>query len=906
MSEAIFYQSLFDDDPKRSSRPQIQREIPLPMTPDEVSARGWLDVDVVFVTGDAYVDSPSFANGLLGRVLEKDGFRVAILSQPNWNSVNDFRKFGRPRLAFCISAGNMDSMINHYTASRKVRNDDAYTPGGKIGKRPDRATLAYCQRAREAFPGIPIIAGGIEASLRRIAHYDYWSDKVRRSIVLDAKVDLLIYGMGERSLLAILRRLNSGELIRNIRDVRGTVYKLGKNEELPEESDSLSYLPSYEEVEGNDKDSKRLFVKMTQLVHENLNPYNAKTLVQEFGEEAIVINPPDFPLSEFDINTVYALPFTRKAHPSYKEIIPAAEVVRTSIQTHRGCFGGCSFCAITAHQGKFVQSRSEDAIVKEVEKLASEEGGNYVVSDLNAPTANMYRMRGKKLEICKRCKKISCLCPDICPNLNIDHIPYVNLLKKIRNIRGVKSVLIASGIRTDLAVFSHEFIVELATYHTGGHLKTAPEHVDNNVLHLMNKPPIENYERFCDQFLKVSHDLGKEQYLVPYFIAGFPGCTLQSMVEVAEYLKRHNIRPEQVQDFIPAPFQLATCTYYTGIDPLTGKQVYVPRGLRERRLQHALLLYYNPAFYHDVKTALKEANREDLIGSNDNCLIKPYPAKFQSIRQTSRIKRLLRQDERNLKAKEERHQQIHNIEGDTVHSYGKRVGRTKNFSGGYRSSAREYGKETKSKNLSRYVTSREWDPIDKAWQRSNSFQTTEESTSQSSQGTGNFTNILHNGEYSKGSLEKKDSYSHMQVRHGKKSHIFRTPNDTEGNKFPKSKPCDNVEKITIFGEKPNKRYISNKFHNPQDNKNIKRKFNNNSETSDSDCYQREGDFHNSIHKRKKNGSFRNHQYLGQKLDNKRRKFGYTNSNEKGNSKFESTKSFSNLTNRRDRSKSHDD
>ncbi len=707
------------------------------MTPEEVEKRGWAEVDVVFITGDAYVDSPSFANGLLARVLEKDGFKVAMLSQPNWNKVDDFRKFGRPRLAFCISAGNMDSMINHYTANRKVRNDDAYSPGGKIGNRPDRATLAYCQRAREAFPGVPIITGGVEASLRRVVHYDYWSDKIRRSIAMDAKVDLLIYGMGERPLLTVLRRLAAGESIQSIRDVRGTVYKLGRTEDLPEESNTVAHLPSYEELlevknqvevpkdlndpqdirdfkNRKEKEIKQLnklaklrFVTMTQVIFENLNPFRAKTLIQEHGDEAIVVNPPDFPLSEEDMDDVYALPFTRKAHPSYKEPVPAVEVVRSSVQTHRGCFGGCSFCAITAHQGKFIQSRSEDAIVAEIQRLSREAGGNYVVSDLNAPTANMYRLGGKKQQACHQCARISCLCPEICPNLDVDHSKYLALLQRVRNVDGVKNVLIASGIRTDLAVFSPDFIKVLAEYHTGGHLKTAPEHVDDEVLRMMNKPNIANYEQFCGQFTEASHELGKEQYLVPYLIAGFPGCTLESMVGVAEYLKRHDIRPEQVQDFIPAPFQLATCAYYTGIDPITEKPIYVPRGLRERRLQRALLFYYNPDFYHDVKSALKEAHREDLIGTSEDSLIPPYVSKSQALRRTSRVKKYIRDEKQDAIRKEEWRSQF--VEEEPQSSNKRRIGRERpDANGGYRRSAKDFG--------SRYVSSsREWDAIDKTW-----------------------------------------------------------------------------------------------------------------------------------------------------------------------------------------------
>ena len=670
----------------RADRPNVQTPAPLPMTAEEMKERGWDEVDVVFITGDAYVDHPSFAAGLLGRVLEADGFRVAVLSQPDWNDVVDFRRFGRPRVAFCVSAGNMDSMLNHYTANRKIRNNDAYTPGGKIGKRPDRATLAYCQRARQAFPGVPILTGGVEASLRRLAHYDYWSDKVRRSIALDSKCDLLIYGMGERPLLEVLRRLAAGEEIGSIRDVRGTVYRLGRNEDLPEESAEIAHLPSFEEVEENTNKGKLRFVKMTQLAYENLNPHRAKTLVQEHGDEAIVVNPPSFPLSTEEMDAVYDLPFTRKPHPSYDEPIPAVDVVRASVQSHRGCFGGCSFCAITAHQGKFIQNRSEASILKEIRTLAEEAGGDFVVADLSAPTANMRGMAGKDRALCERCIRSSCLCPTLCPNLDADHTAIRSLMKKARETEGVKSVLIASGIRTDLANLSPEFVGELATHHVGGHLKTAPEHVDDDVLRLMNKPQIGDYEQFCELFADATEAAGKEQYLVPYLIAGFPGCTIKSMVAVAEYLRDNGIEPEQVQDFIPAPFQPATCAYYAGIDPITEKQIYVPRGLRERRLQRALLHYYNPEFYHDVKSALKAANREDLIGDGPNALIPSYPPKATSLRQTSRVKRLKRKEEREKALREEQRQEF-----EAKTQGGKRFGRASS-GGGYRAGAREFGR----------------------------------------------------------------------------------------------------------------------------------------------------------------------------------------------------------------------
>ncbi len=616
------------------------------MTRDEVLQRDWNDVDVVFVTGDAYVDHPAFAAALLGRVLEADGFRVGILAQPDWHSAEPWKIFGPPKLAFCVSAGNMDSMINHYTANRKIRSEDAYSPGGKIGLRPDRATLSYCQRAREAFPGSVVLAGGIEASLRRLSHYDYWSDKVKRSILLDSKADLLVYGMGETPLLEILRRLRDGEEIATIRDIRGTAWRLGQSEDLPEETETTVHLPSHEEVE----EDKSQFSKMTRLIYRNLNPYLNVTLVQEHGREAVVVNPPSWPLSETEMDRIYGLPFTRKVHPSYgKQKIPALSVVKDSVQIHRGCFGGCSFCALAAHQGKIIQSRSTESVVSEIQRMDTR-----TVSDLGGPSANMYKL-GCDDEAAKQlCRRVSCLVPDVCPNLNTNQQEIVTLMKTIRNIPGIENVLIASGVRTDLALLDPHYVQELVEHHVGGHLKTAPEHTDPNVLRLMNKPAIEKYDDFCAFFAAVSKKAGKKQYLVPYLIAGFPGTTLKMMVETAVYLKRNHIRPEQVQEFIPGPFTWATSLYYTGIDPSGGQPVYVPRKLRERRLQKALLLYDDPTQYHDVKSALKEAGREDLIGPGPDCLIPPYPPKSEAMRRSSRVKRLQKQNERDKSAKEKR------------------------------------------------------------------------------------------------------------------------------------------------------------------------------------------------------------------------------------------------------------
>ncbi|GAB6164951.1 YgiQ family radical SAM protein [Thermostilla marina] len=590
------------------------------MTAEEVAARGWDAVDVVFVTGDAYVDHPSFAMALLGRLLEAEGYRVAILAQPDWHSCEPWRQFGRPRLCFAVSAGNMDSMVNRYTANRKVRNADAYSPGGRIGLRPDRATLAYCQRAREAYDGVPVIAGGVEASLRRIAHYDYWSDKVRRSILLDAKADLLVYGNGERALLEILRRLRDGEPVRAIRDVRGTAYRLGAKETPPREN--VVELPSYEQV----RDDKRAFAEMTRAAHVETNPYNARTLIQRHGNEYVVVNPPAWPLSQDEMDRIYDLSFTRRPHPAYgKEQIPALQVVRHSIQIMRGCFGGCTFCSITAHEGRIIQSRSPQSIVREVEQLRRDPTFRGTISDVGGPTANMYRMNCSRPEVRAKCRRLSCVHPTICKLLDTNHGPLIELLKTVRKQPGVKKVLVASGIRMDLAQKSPAYMSHLVRHHVGGHLKVAPEHCDADVLRLMKKPTIEDFEAFARKFQRLSKKAGKEQYLVPYFIAGFPGCDLQSMVRLAEFLKRTGYRPEQVQDFLPGPFDIATCMYYTGIDPMTGREVYVPRGARERRLQRALLQFWMPENDRYVREALRLAGRTDLIGDGPNCLVPSKP-----------------------------------------------------------------------------------------------------------------------------------------------------------------------------------------------------------------------------------------------------------------------------------------
>ena len=621
--------------------------LPLPMTPAEVRARGWEQVDVVFVSGDAYVDHPSFAMALLGRLLESAGYRVAILSQPDWRSCEPWRSFGRPRLCFAVSAGNMDSMLNHYTAGRKLRNDDAYSPGGQIGLRPDRATLAYCQRAREAFSGVPVITGGVEASLRRLAHYDYWSDKTRRSILMDAKADLLVFGMGERAIVAIVDRLAAGEPIRQIRDIRGTAYRLGASETPPvcgtgpvPLSEKAAHgvcgiqgvpsieLPSYEEVSSD----VRAFAAMTRIAHLETNPYNAKRLVQRYGREAVVINPPALPLEEADMDRVYGLPYTRRPHPSYGDKkIPAFEVVKDSIQVVRGCYGGCTFCSITAHEGRIIQSRSPASVLAEVRRMRESPDFHGVVSDLGGPTANMYRMNCSKPEVRARCRRLSCLHPKICKLLDTDHGPLIELMETVRTEPGVKRVLVASGIRMDMAQRSAKYLEQLAKHHVGGLLKVAPEHADPEVLRLMKKPTIDDFTTFDEKFRKASAAAGKRQHLVPYFIAGHPGSDLAAMITLAQFLKKFGYRPDKVQDFIPTPMDIAACMYHTGLDPMTGEAVFVARGTRQRRMQRALLQFFKPENYDDVRAALTEAGRTDLIGAGPECLIASRPPRRETI-----------------------------------------------------------------------------------------------------------------------------------------------------------------------------------------------------------------------------------------------------------------------------------
>jgi uncharacterized radical SAM protein YgiQ len=549
---------------------------------------------------------------------------VAILAQPDWRSADAFRALGEPRLFFAVSAGNMDSMINHYTANRKRRNADAYSPGGRIGLRPDRATNVYAQRCREAFRGVPVIAGGVEASLRRIAHYDYWSDKVWPSWLVTSKADLLVYGMGEGPIVEIARRLAAGQDVRALRDLRSVAYLLGASESLPEHRfgpghgpEETIELPGFEAVSA----SLEQFAIATRDFHRETNPLNARRLLQRHGARTVVINPPALPASEAELDSYYDLPYTREPHPSHAGSIPAWQTIKDSVQIMRGCFGGCTFCSITMHQGRAIQSRSEASILREIESLTRRPDWKGHVSDLGGPTANMYRMRCSRPEVEAVCRRPSCVHPTICKLLDTDHRPTIELMRRARQIPGVKRVHIASGIRTDLAQRSPEYLDELAAHHVGGHLKVAPEHASERVLRRMKKPSIRSFEAFAERFQQASKRAGREQYLVPYFIASHPGCEVEDMIELAVFLKRNGYRPRQVQDFIPAPMDVATCMYYTGLDPQSLKPVPVARRLREREVQRALLQFFAPENYFSVRRTLIDAGRRDLIGSGPDCLI---------------------------------------------------------------------------------------------------------------------------------------------------------------------------------------------------------------------------------------------------------------------------------------------
>jgi uncharacterized radical SAM protein YgiQ len=601
----------------------------LPTTREEMQARGWDSIDVLIVSGDAYVDHPAFGPVLIARFLSARGFRVGFCSQPRWDTPEDVLRMGRPRLFVGISAGNLDSMLNKLTAQKKVRSDDQYSPGGRTHMRPNRATVVYSNLVRGAMPGVPIVLGGIEASLRRIAHYDYWSDKIRRSILLDAKADLLIFGMGERPVWEVAKRLDEGEPILGIRDVRGTAFVMNKGEH--EDIEPSRYvtdrkpvvLPSYEDVSTD----TAAFSEMSRAFQYETNPGNARPLLQRHGAQAVYFNPPALPLDTGEMDALYDLPFVRAPHWSYDAPIPAFETVKHSIVTMRGCFGGCTFCSITEHEGRVIQSRSSESVLREVRALRRMDGFSGVISDVGGPTANMYQMRCKSERIESACRRLSCVHPGVCENLVTDHAPLIDLLKQVRREEGVRKVFVASGVRYDLAERSPEFVTELARHHTGGQLSVAPEHVDDEVLDKMKKPGAESYERFADMFACASEEAGKEQHLVPYYISGHPGSTLKSMVALAVYLRERGIRPRQVQDFIPTPMSMATSMYYTGLDPFTREPVYTARDMRDKRMQKALLLYWDPAHHDLAREALIAAGRRDLIGSGPRALVPPARGK---------------------------------------------------------------------------------------------------------------------------------------------------------------------------------------------------------------------------------------------------------------------------------------
>jgi len=591
----------------------------LPVSKADLEARGWDAYDFLLVTGDAYVDHPSFGAAVIGRVLEAEGYRVAILAQPAWKDKTAFLEMGRPRLAVLVTAGNLDSMVAHYTASKKPRREDAYSPGGQAGLRPDRAAIVYASRAREAFPGLPIILGGLEASLRRFAHYDYWSDKVRRSVLLDAKADLLVYGMGEYAIREIAARLQSATPVDEIRDIRGTA-TITRVVDIPYPKVECA---SYEEVSAD----KRAYAEAARIQDEEHDPVRGRAILQRHGDRILLVNPPALPLDGADLDRVYALPYTREVHQMYEEAgsVPAIQEVRFSVIHNRGCFGACNFCALGFHQGKMVTARTHPSVVREVEGFVSHPEFKGYVHDVGGPTANFRRTSCAGQKKRGLCKGKHCLVPEPCSELDADHTDYLKLLRKIREISGVKRVFIRSGIRFDflLADTNGEFFAELVHYHVSGQLKVAPEHRVDHVLSSMAKPPSSVYDRFAEKFRRLNQKYDKEQYLVPYLMSSHPGCTLEDAVLLAESLHKEKKHPEQVQDFYPTPGTVSTCMYYTGLDPFTMEAVYVPRGDRERNMQRALLQWRRPEKKRLILEALRKAGREDLIGFHKWCLVKP-------------------------------------------------------------------------------------------------------------------------------------------------------------------------------------------------------------------------------------------------------------------------------------------
>ncbi len=668
----------------------------LPTTRAEMDELGWDSCDIILVTGDAYIDHPSFGMALIGRLLESHGFRVGILDQPAWRTAESFTALGRTNVMWAVTAGNMDSMVNRYTSDRKVRSDDAYSPDAAAGLRPDRSVIVYAQRCREAFADVPVVIGGIEASLRRIAHYDYWSDKVRRSILVDARADLLVFGNAERAIVEIAHRLAAGTPVEQIRDLRGTAFfgvrggfaevdsttidapgriepkpdpyamaaerqaaacETGAAGEAPPPPEPLIQLrakkpardeqvirmPSFEQVTADPV----LYAHASRILHHEANPGNARALVQRHGRVDVWLNPPPLPLSTQEMDALYDLPFSRRPHPRHEATkIPAYEMIKFSVNILRGCFGGCSFCSITEHEGRVIQSRSEDSILREIERIRDQTPGFHgIISDLGGPTANMYRMACKSRAIEAACRKPSCVYPDVCDNLGTDHGPLVALYRKARAIKGIKRIFIASGVRYDLAVRSPEWIRELAQHHTGGYLKIAPEHTEQGPLSHMMKPGIGAYDRFKELFDRYSQEAGKEQYLIPYFIAAHPGTTDEDMLNLALWLKRNGFRPDQVQAFLPSPMATATAMYHTGHNPLRSlkakERVHVVKGIERRRLHKAFLRYHDANNWPMLREALRRMGRSDLIGGGKHHLVPSWqPAGTGLARQGSRGSRI--------------------------------------------------------------------------------------------------------------------------------------------------------------------------------------------------------------------------------------------------------------------------
>ncbi|MBR2417571.1 MAG: YgiQ family radical SAM protein [Clostridia bacterium] len=589
----------------------------LPLNKNEALERGWDEVDFVYVIGDAYVDHPSFGPAIISRVLEHNGFTVGIISQPDWHSTEDFMIYGKPRLGFFVSSGNIDSMVAHYTAAKKKRSNDAYTPGGKAGARPDRAVIVYCNRIREAYGDMPIIIGGLEASLRRFAHYDYWDDKIRRSIIFDSQADLISYGMGEKQTVEIAERLRNGENIKDMRDIRGTCYVC----DVTETPLTGAECPSFENVVA----SKKEYAVSCRIQQDEQDHIRGRLVKQRHGNKMLVQNPPMPPLTTAELDEIYALPYTRNYHPSYEEKggVPGIEEVKFSITHNRGCFGGCNFCSIALHQGRYVTSRSKESILKEAELLTKMPDFKGYIHDVGGPTANFREPSCEKQKTAGLCKGKKCLAPKVCPALVSDHSEYLDILRSIRKIKGIKKVFIRSGIRYDYMLRDEDesFFKELIRYHVSGQLKVAPEHCSAIVLEKMGKPYIEDYVRFSRRYFELSKSVGKEQYLVPYLMSSHPGSGLNEAVELASFLKKRGIRPEQVQDFYPTPGTISTCMFYTGLDPYTMKEVYVAKTPKEKAMQRALLQYYNPANKDIILEALRKCGRYDLIGSGDKCLI---------------------------------------------------------------------------------------------------------------------------------------------------------------------------------------------------------------------------------------------------------------------------------------------